>query len=220
MFSFTLRWLILYFCAMDDVYYTIEAPAVGEYREKGSRFLAYVFPLNSEEEIKQHLDIIRKQHPSARQCCYAYQLKTNQESYRMYDDGEPSGTAGRPIYGQIQSAQLSNVMIIVVRYFGGVLLGTGGIIHAYKTAAATALEHAMKVEKTWNHRFRIVCNYAQLPSVMRCLKTMKTQIKAQDHQDEVSINVEIRKRDAGKLQAKLNDILEIIVHPAPENKYI
>lgn len=205
---------------MNDVYYTIEAPSIGEYREKGSRFLAFAFPLNAEAEVKQHLDILKKEHPSARHICYAYQLKTNRESYRMYDDGEPSGTAGRPIYGQLQSAKLNNILVAVVRYFGGVLLGTGGLIQAYKSATADALRNAVIVEKYWKHRFTIACNYAQLSAVMRCLKMMKAKIIAQDHHDEISIHIEIRKDDAVKLQDQLKEILGIKIHPAAENKYI
>ena len=130
-----------------DEYKTIAEPSQGSFRDKGSKFLAFAFPAASEQEVKQHLEALRKQYYDATHHCYAYVLGFDKSAYRFNDDGEPSGTAGRPIYGQLLSADLTNTLMVVVRYYGGTNLGVPGLIHAYKTAALEAINHATILNK-------------------------------------------------------------------------
>lgn len=153
-----------------DVYTTIEAAAEGVYKEKGSRFLAFAYPVADEAEVKQHMEALKKQFYDARHHTYAYVLGYRKELFRLNDDGEPSGTAGRPIHGQIQSLDLTFVMVAVVRYFGGIKLGTGGLTQAYKIAAAEALQAARLVQKPVLVPLVITCTYDKLSLVMRRLK--------------------------------------------------
>src|SRR5690606_187361 len=135
------------------------------FKEKGSKFLGYAFPVTSEEQVKTHLEELKKQHHSARHWCYAWQMGKNYDSYRANDDGEPSNSAGMPIYGQIQSFELTNVLVVVVRYFGGVKLGVGGLIQAYKTSAQLALEASEIIEKTIDAEYIVQCEYKDLNKV-------------------------------------------------------
>jgi uncharacterized YigZ family protein len=153
-----------------DVYRTIKTVAKGSYREKGSRFIAFAHPVASVEEIKVLIDSNRKEYHDARHHCYAYMLGHDRQTYRVNDDGEPSGTAGRPILGQINSAGLTNVLIIVIRYFGGTLLGVSGLINAYKTAAGDAINNAEVVEKNLHNYYEIVFPYASMNDIMKILK--------------------------------------------------
>ena len=132
----------------DDTYHTIAAPAEGLYKEKGSKFLAFAYPVHNTDEVKQHLEALRKEYFDARHHCYAYILGPTKEVYRANDDGEPSGTGGRPIHGQLLSADLTDTLVVVVRYFGGILLGASGLANAYKTAARDAITNATIIEKT------------------------------------------------------------------------
>ena len=154
-----------------DTYKTIEISVENIlYKEKNSKFFGFAYPVTSEIEVKTHLENLKAEHFSARHWCYAYQIGTEKIQYRANDDGEPNNSAGMPIYGQIQSFEVTNVLVVVVRYFGGVKLGVGGLISAYKTAAQMALENAIIIEKTINKHFVISFGYAHMNKVMRIIK--------------------------------------------------
>lgn len=160
----------------DDTYKTIATPTTGNYNEKRSRFIAYAFPVRTEAEVRILLTEIRKKHADARHHCYAYILGPHKDAHRFNDDGEPSGTAGRPIYGQLLSLDLTDVLVVVVRYFGGIKLGVSGLQNAYRTAARTALEMAAVVEKTIDEWYEITFEYSQMNAVMRVLKNPEVSI--------------------------------------------
>ncbi|MCB0616666.1 MAG: YigZ family protein, partial [Phaeodactylibacter sp.] len=149
-----------------DSYTTLAGPAYGEFRDRGSKFLAYAFPVYTEEEWQARLDEVRREHPKARHHCYGFRLGLDGNNFRANDDGEPGGTAGRPILGQIDSFGLANVIVIVVRYFGGTLLGTSGLINAYKESTADALNKAELIERTVEDIYRITFDYALMGIVM------------------------------------------------------
>lgn len=174
-----------------DTYHTIDEPAYGEYKEKGSKFLAFVYPMDEEESMQEYLNIARAEHHKARHFCYAYQIGLTGDRYRINDDGEPSGTAGKPILGQILSFGLTNVAIIVIRYFGGTKLGVSGLIQAYREAAKAALETAHIVEKYISSVYRLQFNYDQMGHVLNVLKDLNTDIlnKSFDTSCEVTISV-------------------------------
>lgn len=175
----------------DDTYRTISAPSEGLYKEKGSKFLAFAFPVTTVEEVKAHLDELRKKYFDARHHCYAYILGPSKESYRLNDDGEPSGTGGRPIHGQLLSADLTNTLIVVVRYFGGILLGASGLANAYKAAARDAIANASIKEYTIDISYRLHFEYPLMNDVMRILKeqnlTPRNQVFLLDCQLDVSV---------------------------------
>lgn len=175
----------------DDTYRTISAPSEGLYKEKGSKFLAFAFPVTTVEEVKAHLDELRKKYFDARHHCYAYILGPSKESYRLNDDGEPSGTGGRPIHGQLLSADLTNTLIVVVRYFGGILLGASGLANAYKAAARDAIANASIKECTIDISYRLHFDYPLMNDVMRILKeqnlTPRNQVFLLDCQLDVSV---------------------------------
>lgn len=187
-----------------DTYTTI-AQATDEiiFKEKSSKFFGYAYPIQSEEEVKPIIDILRKQHPHAVHYCYAYQIGTEKISYRANDDGEPSNTAGAPIYGQIQSFGLTNVLLVVVRIFGGIKLGVGGLITAYKTTAQMVLEEAEIIEKTIDIHFLISFDYKNMNKVMRVIKEKKLDIVTQTMELEEDsglalgkIEIKTRKKNA------------------------
>lgn len=154
----------------DDTYLTITAPSEGLYKEKGSKFLAFAYPVRTETEVKEHLERIKKEYFDARHHCYAYILGPHKDAFRINDDGEPSGTAGKPIHGQLLSTNLTDVCVIVVRYFGGIKLGVSGLINAYKTAARDALDNATVIEKTIDIGYHLHFEYPLMNDVMRILK--------------------------------------------------
>jgi uncharacterized YigZ family protein len=156
--------------SINDTYQTIEQAAEGLFKDKGSKFLAYAFPVRDEQEVKEHVARLKKEHHSARHHCYAYRFGPKGENYRMNDDGDPSGTAGRPIHGQLCSYNVSDILIVVVRYFGGTLLGVGGLINAYKKAAADALQNARFVTRTIKKQYLIEFDYPLQSTVNRILK--------------------------------------------------
>jgi uncharacterized YigZ family protein len=165
---------------MQDVYKTLSAPSTGEFRDRGSKFFAYAFPVYSEEDWHARLEEVRKEHPKARHHCYAWRLGLDGNQFRANDDGEPSGTAGRPILGRIDSFGLTNVFIVVVRYFGGTLLGASGLINAYKLSAADALEQATIVERTVEDIYRLTFDYALMSQVMNAVKKLELEMVRQD----------------------------------------
>lgn len=164
------------------------------FKDKNSKFFGYAFPVISEDAIKSHIEALKKQHHSARHWCYAYQLGTQEDHYqfRANDDGEPNNSAGMPIYGQIQSFEVTNVLIVVVRYFGGVKLGVGGLISAYKTAAQMALEHSKIVTRTINQDIQLKFEYKNMNKVMRIIKEKNLKIKSQTLELDCTINISVR----------------------------
>lgn len=194
----------------NDTYKTISSASEEVlYKEKNSKFFGYAFPVSNEEEIKEHLDRLRKEHFSARHWCYAYQIGTEKIQYRANDDGEPNNSAGMPIYGQIQSFEVTNVMVVVVRYFGGVKLGVGGLISAYKTAAQMALENSEIVEQTINKHYTISFDYANMNKVMRIIKEKNLQIVSQKMEMDCEIQISIRKKNVQNLLDTFENLYEI-----------
>ena len=188
---------------MFDTYKTISSSAEVIYKEKGSKFLAFAIPVNTLVEVKEIVKNYRKDYYDARHVCYAYVLGSERKDFRVVDDGEPSGTAGRPILGQINSRELTNVLVIVVRYFGGILLGTGGLVSAYKKATAEALNQVEIIEKTVDCEFIIQFEYPLLNDVMRILKEMNALIINQKFDNDCSIILSIRQKEQEILKEKL-----------------
>jgi uncharacterized YigZ family protein len=178
-----------------DVFRTIESASEGQFKDRGSKFLAYAFPVCSEEQIKSYLKDIRKEHHSARHHCYAYRLGSQNESYRMNDDGEPSGTAGKPIYGQILSYDLTNILLVVVRYFGGTLLGTSGLIMAYRSASDDCLRKAVIVEGILEKEFSIMFEYEQMNNVMRIINDESLSVRKKDFNMDCTMTLVVRQSD-------------------------
>lgn len=183
-----------------DTYNTIENAVENIlFKEKNSKFIGYAYPITSENEVKTHIENLKKDHFSARHWCYAYQIGTETFKFRANDDGEPSNSAGMPIYGQIQSFEITNVLIVVVRYFGGVKLGVGGLISAYKTTAQLTLEEANIVEKTIDKHFKITFDYKNMNKVMRIIKEKNLDIVNQKMELNCEIEIATRKKNAKQI---------------------
>ena len=195
----------------EDTFNTIESHSQGVYRAKGSKFIALAIPVISEDEVKEKLLEIKKEYFDARHHCYAYILGYNKSAYRINDDGEPSGTAGRPIYGQLLSKDLTNILVVVVRYFGGTKLGVGGLITAYKEATKDALESAKIIEKTVDETYLVSLEYEQMNKVMQILKTDFVTITNQIYEDGYKIEFVIRKREADRVVQDLKMISNVTV---------
>jgi uncharacterized YigZ family protein len=191
---------------MKDNYLTIKQSAQGLYRDRGSKFLSFAFPVNSEDEIKGILDKIRKDYHDARHHCYAWRLGHEKESFRSNDDGEPSGTAGRPILGQIQKHDLTFILIVVVRYFGGVLLGSGGLINAYRSAAADAIASAGIISKTITEIFEVRFPYSAMNAVMTVLKEEQAVQLNHEFGLTCKIEVSVQRGLSGRLTSRLGNI--------------
>lgn len=161
---------------MEEFYYTIEQTAVAEFKDRGSKFLAFAFPVNSVEDFKKALAGLKEDHPKATHHCFAYRLGTDKNIFRVNDDGEPSGTAGKPILGQIDSKNLTDILVVVVRYFGGSLLGVPGLINAYKTATALVLQLTPIVQKPIEERYTIHFDYTKMNDIMILIKQMNISI--------------------------------------------
>jgi len=181
---------------MTDSYHTISAPATGEFKDRGSKFFGYAYPVRSEEEALQWLEMLRKEHFKARHHCFAWRLGVEGSRFRANDDGEPGGTAGRPILGQIDAFGLTDVLIVVVRYFGGTLLGTSGLIHAYREAAAAALRNADITEKIIKDHFSLDFDYALMPDVMNGVKKLDLEIVRQTFEERGLLEIAIRQTEA------------------------
>lgn len=202
---------------MKDTYNTIAFPSEESlFKEKSSKFFGYAFPIESEEEVKPIIEILKKRHPHAVHYCYAYQIGTETIQYRANDDGEPSNTAGAPIYGQIQSFGLTNVLIVVVRIYGGIKLGVGGLISAYKTSAQITLESCEIIEKTIDIPFQISFDYKNMNKVMRVIKEKKLDIASQEMEVNEETNLPIgkivvktRKKNAEMVFDTFNSLFEI-----------
>lgn len=195
-----------------DTYRTLDFPSDEIlYKEKNSKFFGYAFPISSEDEAKIILESLRKQHSSAGHCCYAFQIGTEKEKlyFRANDDGEPSNSAGTPIYGQIQSLDVTNVLVAVVRYFGGVKLGVGGLISAYKISAQMALEASEIVEKTIDIHYSIKFDYKNMNKVMRVIKEKNLDIVSQNMEMSCEIEVKTRKKNAEMIFDIFSNLYEI-----------
>lgn len=195
----------------DDTYKTIAAPSEGIYREKGSKFIALAFPVETEAMVKERLAEVQKQYFDARHHCYSYILGPNKDAYRLNDNGEPSGTAGRPIHGQLLSKDLTNTLIIVVRYFGGIKLGVSGLINAYKTAAKEALEAATIIEKTIDETYNVSFDYSVMNSVMQLLKDPYVTILGQGYNTQYVITFKLRRRESDRIVTALKKINSVVV---------
>lgn len=180
-----------------DTYLTISSSSQGIYKEKGSKFLAFAFPIFSEEEFKTHLTQLKKDYHDARHHCSAFKLGLTENEYRFSDDGEPNNSAGKPIYGQILSKNLTNVGIVVVRYFGGIKLGVGGLVTAYKEAAADALNNAEIKEQTINNFYQITFDYGVMSEVMNFIKKHELLVSKQVFETSCLIEFNIRQNKAG-----------------------
>ena len=196
---------------MSDTYKTIISEAEGLYKEKGSKFLSFAMPVSTADQAKEIVKEYRKKYYDARHVCYAYMIGAERTDFRANDDGEPSGTAGRTILGQINSRELTNVLVIVIRYFGGILLGTGGLVVAYKEATADALNQTEIIEKTVDIRISISFDYVLMNDVMRVIKDVNAQITAQTYVNQCMMQLSIRKQDAELLSSKLKKILGLVI---------
>lgn len=190
----------------EDTYLTIKEPSEGLFKDRGSKFLGFAFPVGSEEQIKKHIAELRKQHPGANHHCYAFRLGADKQSYRANDDGEPSNTAGKPILGQIQSKDLTNILIVVVRYFGGTLLGVSGLINAYKLAALDAMQNATIIENTVNDVYEIRFDYLYMNDVMKIIKEEELKILSQESELTCSFTFSVRKSNSTSVYDRMSKI--------------
>ena len=190
----------------EDTYKTIAKPAEGSYSEKRSKFLAYAFPVENEQEVKQKLAKIQKKHWDARHHCYAYILGPHKDAYRLNDNGEPSGTAGRPIYGQLLSKDVTNTLVIVVRYFGGIKLGVSGLQNAYKVAAREALDAAVIEERTIQETYRVTFEYTKMNDIMQILKNPEVQVLDRQSYMQCIYTISVRQRDADRITEALRKV--------------
>ncbi|MEJ7559419.1 MAG: YigZ family protein [Pedobacter sp.] len=190
----------------NDTYQTVAAPAEGLFRDRGSKFLGYVYPIESEEQVKLLVNALRLEHPKARHFCWALRLSPDRSIFRIQDDGEPSGTAGRPILNTILSADLTNVLIVVVRYFGGTLLGVPGLINAYKSASAEAISSAEIIEKTLNDVYEIHFPYLGMNEVMRIVKDEQPEILSQTFDNACCMQLSIRKSSLNSILNKFEKV--------------
>lgn len=194
-----------------DTYNSIGSPSRGLYKDQGSRFISFAYPVETEAQVKESVDSLKKEYHDARHHCFAYRLGLDGSRYRMNDDGEPSSTAGRPILSQIDSAGLSDVLVVVVRYFGGIKLGVPGLIKAYKTAAQDALAQAAKVEKTAAVSYHIEFDYMNMDSVMRTLKDMDIPQSGQNFGQLCSMDIRVRLSQQEELTKRLVKYLSLII---------
>lgn len=181
------------------------------FKEKGSKFFGYAFPVKTEDEVYQSLEIVKEKHKSARHFCYAYQMGTDPFYFRANDDGEPSNSAGMPIYGQIQSFDFTDILVVVVRYFGGTKLGVGGLISAYKTSAKMTLEISKMIEKTIDIIFKIEFDYKNMNKVMRVIKEKNLKIIDQKMELDCNIYISVRKSLAAEIEELFDSIYEVSV---------
>jgi len=196
---------------MSDTYKSINSPVEGIYKEKGSKFLSFAIPVSNVDEVKEIVKDYRKRFFDARHVCYAYVIGIEKTEFRANDDGEPSGTAGRPILGQINSFELTNILIIVVRYFGGILLGTGGLVVAYKEATADALKQAVIIEKTVDITVSISFDYILMNDAMRVIKETGANIQNQIFDNQCEMQLSVRKQDAELLSSRLKKIFGVTI---------
>ncbi len=194
-----------------DTYTSIASPSRGLYKDQGSRFISFAYPVETEAQVKELVDYLRKEYHDARHHCYAYRLGLDGARYRMNDDGEPSSTAGRPILSQIDSAGLSDILVVVVRYFGGIKLGVPGLIKAYKTATQDALGQATRIEKTAAVSYHIEFDYQKMEPVMRTLKDMDIPQSGQSFDQSCSMDIRVRLSQEEDLKKRLVKYLSLII---------
>jgi uncharacterized YigZ family protein len=195
-----------------DEYRTISQAAQGSFRDKGSRFFAFAFPAVSEQEVKHHLEALRKQFYDATHHCYAYVLGFDKSAYRANDDGEPSGTAGKPIYGQLLSHDLTNILVVVVRYYGGTNLGVPGLIHAYKTAAIEAINNTVIVTKIVKEVYQIEYPYEAMNDVMKIIKDEILEVINNEFGTECVIRLAIRHSASERVRGKFSKINQLVIN--------
>jgi uncharacterized YigZ family protein len=196
----------------NDTYKTLSSPSEETlFKEKNSKFFGYAFPVTTEDEVKPILETLKKQHHSARHWCYAFQLGTETVYYRANDDGEPNNTAGMPIYGQIQSFGVTNTLVVVVRYFGGVKLGVGGLISAYRTSAQTALEASDIIEKTIDVHYTLKFGYQIMNKVMRVIKEKNLEIISQKMEMDCEMVIATRKKNAPAVLEAFENLYEVVI---------
>jgi len=179
---------------MKDIYNTIAAPAEGQFKDRGSKFMAFAYPVGSEDEIRQHMAELRREYHDARHHCFAWRLGADMEHYRINDDGEPSGSAGRPIFGQLQSLDLTEILVVVIRYFGGKLLGVGGLINAYRSATSDALEQAKIIEKRVEKQLLLEFTYPGMNGVMKIIKDFDLAFENQHFDLNCTLNLRVWNR--------------------------
>lgn len=190
----------------EDTYLTIAEPGEGIFRDRGSKFMAFAYPIRSEQEFKPIITRLKSEHPKANHHCWAFRLSPDRSVFRLNDDGEPSGTAGRPILNTLLSKNLTNIGVVVVRYFGGTLLGVPGLINAYKTAAEEALKSVRVIEKTVNDIYMISFNYLQMNDVMRLIKNENLSVSHQQFDTSCEMQLEVRKSQVERVMSELNHI--------------
>lgn len=190
----------------EDTYFTIAEPAEGIFRDKGSKFIAYAYPFREEGKLKEIIAELKALHPKARHHCWAYRLSPDRSVFRVNDDGEPSGTAGRPILNALLSKDVTNILVVVVRYFGGTLLGVPGLINAYKTATQEALAEANIIEKTVNDIYKIDFEYLAMNDVMRVIKDESITVLDQQFDNACVMKVEMRKMQVNAFVQKMEKI--------------
>lgn len=191
---------------MEDVFQTIEKESQGIFKDKGSKFHAFAFPVKQEDEVKEILAKLRKEHHSARHHCYAWRIGTEEITYRANDDGEPSSTAGKPILGQLQSFNVTNILLVVVRYFGGTLLGVSGLINAYRNAAADALTNAEIIQKTIEKEIILNFTYNELAEVMNLIKQENLNVIYTRFEEKCNLTFTVRKSEYEKAKQKFSNI--------------
>jgi len=210
-FTFSVRYLYLFLLIFDDKYKEVKSHTTGIYKEKGSKFIAYSYPVYSEQDVKDKLEEVRKLEHSARHHCYAYILNPDKSAQRANDDGEPSSTAGKPILGQILSNNLTNILIVVVRYFGGVKLGVPGLIRSYKTAAAQAILEATIITKTIKEQYQVSFKYPHMNDVMRLVKEYDLEVVNTDFQIECKLIFAAQKSKANDIVNTFKKNHELII---------
>ena len=192
-----------------DAYQSIGAPSQGLFKDNGSRFIAFAFPVETEDEVKEHVSALKKEYHDARHHCFAYRLGYKGDVWRAADDGEPSGSAGRPILGQIDSMGLSDILVVVVRYFGGIKLGIPGLIRAYKTSTADALGQASVVPKVAGKMWTVEFDYLSMNDVMKVLKEMNLSPSAQNFGENCSLTVRVRLSEEESFKKKLDSFAKL-----------
>jgi uncharacterized YigZ family protein len=195
-----------------DTYLTIESPSKGLFKDKGSKFIAFAFPVSTEQEIKDHLEKIKKEYFDARHHCFAYRLGADMKVFRAFDDGEPSSSAGKPILGQIVSSNLTNILIVVVRYFGGTLLGVGSLIQAYKNSSADAIANAQIIEKEVLDTIKLTFDYALQNNVNRVIKEFNIKIVKSEFDYNCKLELHCRKKLTEAFVQKIKELLHVEIN--------
>jgi len=196
---------------MSDTYKTISLSTEGIYKEKGSKFLSFALPVNTTDEVKEFIKTFKKDYYDARHVCYAYMLGADRKEWRANDDGEPSGTAGRPILGQINASDLTNTLIVVIRYFGGIKLGVSGLISAYRAAAKDAIDKATAVTRIINEIYELEFSYVAMNDVMRIIKEESCTILSSEFELQNKITIMARKKFSNQVYAKLQKVNSLTV---------